>query len=234
MSSTKRIPLGTYLPFTSDGDYAAMYYADLLLEGEEEGGFYGFVKKAGGYLGGSFASLWTPDTAIETIINLSTAGIGTGATAATRGSQAAAFGFRRFFYNGTKETFKKTFQETSRLYWGARAGGARGARATLHHWLFPQRWARSNGGLIPDGLVNAGWNILELKNYTNRFWYRKLIHRKLGLNTYMGFAPKWGRKQLRHVIKAHCLEWGIRIGILGSPIAGTAIGWYIGVEMEDD
>ena len=84
--SKKPKPIGAYLPGTEAGEEAAMYYAKLVLEGERQGGFGGFMKQVGGWAGGLFASLWTPETAVNTAITLGTAGIGTWAQAGRLGA----------------------------------------------------------------------------------------------------------------------------------------------------
>ncbi|WP_223879378.1 SpvB/TcaC N-terminal domain-containing protein [Chitinimonas arctica] len=62
---------GSYLPGTTAGDSAAQWYADKYLETGSP--LY--------YAGGVVASLWTPDTAAETTINLAGGGIAAGAKA---------------------------------------------------------------------------------------------------------------------------------------------------------
>lgn len=219
---------------TLAGEQAAMYYADMVNEADDHDGLAYLGYKSAGYLGGILASLWTPDTAFDTVFTLGTAGIGGSFNTASRASQSAAFGFRGFFVG------EATFASTSRLYWGARAGGAKVANASLHHWLLPQRWAVSKGGWISDKIVNAGWNIMELPNYYGVF------HRSLGLNQYMGFAMRWGPRNIfnkglpmfhrmsHHQIKAYSLEQGIRALTIGLPIAGAATGGWLGVEIEND
>ncbi|WP_372635471.1 SpvB/TcaC N-terminal domain-containing protein [Fodinibius sp.] len=227
-------PWGSYLPGTEAGEEAAQYYADLVVEGGKQGGFTGFLKQTAGWTGGLFASLWTPETAIDTALTLGTAGIGTGVNVGARASQSAAFGLRGFFIG------RSSYQATRSAYWGARAGGAEGAGATLHHWLIPQRLAASRGGFVPDRVVNAGWNLLELPNMTG------LVHRSLGLNQYMGFAMNWGPRNIfwrggipklhhfsQHQLKAYFLEQGLRGGILSSPFLGFGIGGYAGTETDD-
>src|SRR5262249_48247866 len=78
-------PWGSYLPGTQAGQDATQYYADLVVEGEKEGGFRGGVKQAAGWTGGLFAVLWTPDTAVNTAFTLGTAGLGSWAQAGRLG-----------------------------------------------------------------------------------------------------------------------------------------------------
>jgi hypothetical protein len=74
------------LPGTEAGESAAQYWADLVVEGDKQGGVGGFLKGVGGWTGGLFASLWTPDTAVETAVTLGTAGVGAGVGAVSRGA----------------------------------------------------------------------------------------------------------------------------------------------------
>jgi hypothetical protein len=53
--------------------------------GENQGGIVGGAKVAGGWVGGVFASLWTPETATSTGVTLATAGVGSLATAGALG-----------------------------------------------------------------------------------------------------------------------------------------------------
>jgi len=72
---------GIKLPGTKAGDYAAQFYADMVAEGERKGGVKGFFMQAGGWTGGVFAALWTPETALFTTFTLVTAGAGSLASA---------------------------------------------------------------------------------------------------------------------------------------------------------
>jgi hypothetical protein len=121
------------------------------------------------------------------------AAAGTVKTAVRRGGA-----FRRFFYDA--RDFK---QAISREYWETRrpANGR-----SLHHWLFPQRatW-------IPEGIRNAGFNLLELPAY------RGVFHRSLALNQWMGLAPNW--RGLRSAA-AIATENGIRVTL---PVAGGMV-----------
>jgi hypothetical protein len=62
---TETKPLGSYLPGTEAGDSAAQYWADLHVQTGNP--LYAVP--------GVFASMWTPDTAIETGLTLASAGI---------------------------------------------------------------------------------------------------------------------------------------------------------------
>ncbi len=96
----------------------------------------------------------------------------------------------RFFWNN------RAFSSVSRAYW-RRYGPAAGR--SLHHWLFPQRatW-------IPQALRNAGFNLLEMP---------KILPGSLSLNTYLGFAVRWGGYRF---LLAGFVENGIRFAV---PIA---------------
>lgn len=75
-----------YAPILSNsGAAAAQYYADMVVEGEKQGGLNGGAKIAAGWVGGFFASLWTPETATRTGITLATAGVGSLASAGSLG-----------------------------------------------------------------------------------------------------------------------------------------------------
>ncbi|MCK5218237.1 RHS repeat-associated core domain-containing protein, partial [bacterium] len=176
-------PFGAYLPLTEAGEEAAMYYSDLVVEGENQGGFVGFMKQVGGWTGGLFASLWTPETAVETAFTLATAGIGTSAqgarfggglmTGLKEGTKLAIRGPWRVFGNtpkllkdlGLKYGFRnlawdpRNFKAVSIQYWRI-SGGAN--HKALHHLFFkrvpkwiPKKW-------IPKGFRNAGFNLLEM------------------------------------------------------------------------
>ena len=67
---------GSYLPGTAAGEDALGFYADLVVEGERQGGLLGGLKQTGGYIGGLFSALWTPETATQTAFTLGTAGLG--------------------------------------------------------------------------------------------------------------------------------------------------------------
>jgi hypothetical protein len=74
--------------------------------------------------------------------------------------------FGNFFWNST------AFRTISADYWAAR-GGAAGM--SLDHWMIGQAAGRNMG--LPGGLVNGGWNLLEMP---------------MALNRWLGFAPNWG------------------------------------------
>lgn len=94
---------------------------------------------------------------------------------------------RRFFWDNRK------FDAVRKAYW--KANGPANGRS-LHHWLIPQRMSR-----IPQGLRNAGFNLLELP---------KVLSGNLGLNQWMGFAVKWGGYRM---VIAYTIENGIKIAI---------------------
>jgi RHS repeat-associated protein len=84
--ATSPPPEVNYAPLLSNaGAEAAQFYADLVVEGEKQGGVAGAVKVAGGWVGGFFASLWTPETATQTGVILVTAGVGSLAGAGALG-----------------------------------------------------------------------------------------------------------------------------------------------------
>jgi RHS repeat-associated protein len=111
--------------------------------------------------------------------------------------------FTRFFYDS--RDFKR---QISREYW-KRRGPANGR--SLHHWAIPQRakW-------VPEGIRNAGWNLLELPAM------RGVFHRNLGLNQWMGLARQWGPGAR---LGAAAMENAIRLGIPLSA-AGSAYTGY--------
>jgi hypothetical protein len=115
--------------------------------------------------------------------------------------------FGRFFYD------PRPFTTISKEYW-TRMGGANGA--SLHHWLLPQRWN------LPVGIQNAGFNLLNLPSFQGVF------HRTLGLNQWMGFAPRWGGF---HAQAAAFVEHSIRIGIPASLAGGGLIGSQVGLSL---
>jgi RHS repeat-associated protein len=91
------------------------------------------------------------------------------------------------------------------------------AGRSLHHWLFPRRWS-----WIPQGIRNAGFNLLELPG---------IVNIRGGLNTWIGFAQRWGG--YRAVI-AHVIENGIRVVIPGTVIVRAYEGYQIGERYSDD
>ena len=169
------------------GEEAASYYADMVVEGETVGGFKGFRMQALGWTGGLFASLWTPDTALD--------------TAMTLGPGVAALGARVFLRAGwlsyavkgpwrpigntwkllknprTKYTLKnivydnRKFKAVSGQYWRV-TKGAHGKH--LHH-LFGQNHTK----WIPQGLKNCGLNLLEVPGPLNS-WMGGMLAREVG------------------------------------------------------
>jgi len=118
-------------------------------------------------------------------------------------ASGAAGATRRFFWD------PRDFRVISREYWAIN-GPANGR--SLHHWLFPQRarW-------IPLGLRNAGFNLLEMPAWPTI--------RGFNLNTWMGFAPRWGWGPM---LGANSLEWSIRLAIPGSILGGGYLGYLLG------
>lgn len=85
-NATEELREVTFAPILANsGASAAQWYADLVVEGENQGGIVGGAKVAGGWVGGVFASLWTPETATSTGVTLATAGVGSLATAGALG-----------------------------------------------------------------------------------------------------------------------------------------------------
>ncbi len=119
------------------------------------------------------------------------------------GGMANGAGTLKFFWD------PRDFRKISREYW-AIFGPANGR--SLHHWLFPQRarWA-------PLGLRNAGFNLLEMPGWPTI--------RGFNLNTWMGFAPRWGWGPM---FGAYSLEWSIRLAIPGSILGGGYLGYLLG------
>jgi RHS repeat-associated protein len=107
--------------------------------------------------------------------------------------------FTRFFYD------PRRFSQVSAEYWAAR-GAANGR--SLHHTFFPQRMTQ-----IPEGIRNAGFNLLEVPAM------RGVFHPRLDLNRWMGFARNWG-PQAR--FQAGLMENAIRYGV---PAAGAGTGY---------
>jgi hypothetical protein len=121
----------------------------------------------------------------------------------TRNADGRGNAFTQFFYD--PRNFKR---EISPAYW-ARRGPAHGR--SLHHWLFPQRatW-------VPEGVRNAGWNLVELPKLQGVF------HRSLGWNQWMGYARRWKGFQ---PWAAAATENGLRV-VLPAGAGGTAYGAY--------
>ena len=149
MSSDSR-PLGSFLPGTQAGQEAAERYAAV----------YGSTRwtrqpmtKFGAGAGGVFASLWTPDTAVATALTLGS-GLAAAYSPVTAGSRNIGF----FSESRAFSTVRSLYSKAS--------GGLRARGMSLDH-MIPQRWAASRGGVIPDRLVNAGWNLLEISGRTN-------------------------------------------------------------------
>ncbi len=79
---------------------------------------------------------------------------------------------------------------------------------SLDHWLFSQAAARA--GTIPAGVVNAGFNLLEMP----ASW-----------NTWLGFAPKWGGIQ---AMLANLARLGIQTGVPAVAATAGAAGYAVG------
>jgi hypothetical protein len=105
----------------------------------------------------------------------------------------------------------RSFDKIRRLYW--RFHGPADGRS-LHHWLFPRRWT-----WVPQGLRNAGFNLLELPAGP-----RGLMH-NLGLNQWMGWAPRWGGHERWLALG---VENAIRVGIPGAIAGAIYAGAQIG------
>ncbi len=129
------------------------------------------------------------------------------ASAAGRGVGSLTRG-RRFFYDS------RSFREISSEYWHAR--GAAGGRS-LHHWLFAQRAA-----WVPQGVRNAGFNLLELPSL------RGVFHRTLDMNRWMGFARNWGSVP---AAQSRVVERALRVGVPASAGAAGYGGYRIGEEL---
>jgi RHS repeat-associated protein len=116
-------------PFLSNsGASAAQYYADLAEEGDKQGGFLGGLKVFGGWTGGLFASLWTPETATSTALTLASAGIGSLAGAGALGK--ASFPIARIMaVIGSYEVGVSTIQAITGETSGAHVGDLLGAAA---------------------------------------------------------------------------------------------------------
>lgn len=120
-------------------------------------------------------------------------------------ARAGAAGIGNFFWNTSR------FRDISRAYWGARGGAG---SMSLDHWFFSQAAARS--GSVPSGLVNGGWNLLEMP----RAW-----------NTWLGFAPRWGGTQ---AALANAARAGIQVGVPGVAAASGYAGYQIGTNAQQD
>jgi hypothetical protein len=111
---------------------------------------------------------------------------------------------QRFFWDSRR------FTTISRAYW--RIHGPAAGR-TLHHWLIPQRWT-----WVPEGLRNAGFNLLQMPG---------IMVGSLNLNTWMGFAIRWGGYRWVLALGA---ESSIRVLIPMSIVGGAAAGAAAGDE----
>lgn len=159
-----------------------------------------------------FPKVVAAGTAITAGINGNTLpSMGTTApSSVAQGGSAAASRIPRFFYD--PRNFKG---EISPEYWASRSADG----ASLHHWLIPQR-----AGWVPQGIRNAGFNMVELPAF------RGVFHRSLGLNQWMGFARNWGPGPAR---QAALVENGIRLAIPGSIVGAGAAGGYVGYQLAE-
>src|ERR1051326_4958967 len=90
----------------------------------------------------------------------------------------------RFFYD------KRKWDTIRHAYWAAR-GGSDGMH--LHHWFFPQRAG------IPEGIRNAGWNLIEIPGWLNSTMNGR------GIGNY--------------------IEWGLKALIPASGAGAGYVGW---------
>lgn len=160
---------------------------------------------------GLFASLWTPDTWLDTASVISGARALRGAAQLTTGDLMLSV--RQFLWD------PRRFSTVSRDYHSAYRAihGVRGD-FELDHLLIPQSWRH-----VPQGLRNAGFNLLELPNMPGIF------HHSLTLNQWMGFAPRWGKPMT--TLAAEGTHWGIR-GAVGLGMTGAAKrGWDLGTHV---
>jgi hypothetical protein len=64
------------IPGTQQGEEASQYWANLYVQGEQQGGLTGIAKQAVAFPMGMLSSLWTKDTALQTSLTLGTSGLG--------------------------------------------------------------------------------------------------------------------------------------------------------------
>jgi hypothetical protein len=64
------------IPGTQQGEEASQYWANLYVQGEQQGGFGGAAKQFVAFPMGMLSSLWTKDTALATALTLGTSGLG--------------------------------------------------------------------------------------------------------------------------------------------------------------
>jgi len=156
---------------------------------------------AGGYISEKINGAESFDVNSDAFSYGGYAGILGGAGGLARGLATNA---PKFLYN------PQSFSKISREYWKNKTANG----ASLHHWLFPQK-----AKLIPEGIRNAGFNLVQLPAFKGVF------HPKLGLNQWMGFAQRWGGGQGK---QAAIVENMIRVGIPGSIVGSAYIGYEIG------
>jgi RHS repeat-associated protein len=121
------------------------------------------------------------------------------AASALRWASPGLRAFGRFFYDN------RNFRTISREHWGGAANGR-----SLDHWLIPQSATR-----IPQGIRNAGFNLLELPGLQGVF------HRSLGLNQWMGFATRWGGTR---AVAAYSMRGAVTM----APFAAGGVAGYGG------
>lgn len=124
---------------------------------------------------------------------------------ALSGSGAGIIGRRGL--TGMKEFFWNTnrFKKVSRDYWGARGGAG---TMSLDHWAVSQAAGRS--GAVHEGIVNAGFNLVEMP---------------MSWNYFLGFASRWGGSR---AAKAQAGRVGVQVGIPGVAGAAGYAGYEIG------
>jgi RHS repeat-associated protein len=134
-----------------------------------------------------------------------------------RGGGGASLGTRvgRFFYDS------RPWRVVSEEYWAARGGAPTGR--SLDHWLF----SRTNS-MIPMGLRNAGFNLVELPRSMRLTWG----YFGGDVNKFMGLAARWRGHPLQSV--ALDLRRNITFGIpaltmtsfgAGYGVGSLAVGW---------
>jgi hypothetical protein len=74
------------IPGTQQGEEASQYWANLYVQGEQQGGLEGVTKQFIAAPMGMLSSLWTKDTALQTALTLGTSGLGAAAGAGKLGA----------------------------------------------------------------------------------------------------------------------------------------------------